>query len=77
MAVTIEQIAQAALDSESLLLRSLTQDFLQQKLRLSEYRLPKTEDRLLLAAAAALIELFAMRLQQNPPDWTSRPPNLF
>lgn len=68
--VTIEQLAQAALAGDSLSLRSLTQDFLRGKPSLREYPPPRTEDARLLAAAASLIELFAMRLQQTPPPWT-------
>lgn len=67
--VTIEQLAQAALNRESLQLRSLTQDFLHENQRLSEYARPTTTDARVLAAAAALIELFALRQKQAPPAW--------
>ena len=68
--VKIEQLAEAALSGDSLLLRSLTQDFLRERSRLGEYPRPSTTDRRVLAVAASLIELFAMRRQQNPPQWT-------
>ena len=68
--VKIEQLAEAALSGESLLLRSLTQDFLRDYPALSEYPRPQTADQRLLAAAASLIELFASRLKQTPPPWT-------
>ena len=68
--VTIEQLAQAALDGESLLLRSLTQDLLRQTPSLSEYPKPQTNDSKLLAAAASLAELLALRLGQQAPPWT-------
>lgn len=68
--VTIEQLAEAALNQESLLLRSLTQDLLRERPVLSEYPKPQTDDLRLLAAAASLVELFALRLRQTPPRWT-------
>lgn len=68
--VKIEQLAEAALNGDSLLLRSLTQDLLREKPVLSEYPKPQTNDSRILAAAASLVELFAMRLQQTPPQWT-------
>lgn len=69
--VTIEQLAAAALNGESLLLRSLTQDLLREQPRLSTYPKPQTGDFRLLAAAASLVELLALRLQQVPPAWTT------
>ncbi len=68
--VTLEQLVQAALHREALQLRSLAQDFLRENRRLSDYARPATEDAHVLAAAAALIELFAMRQKQAPPAWT-------
>lgn len=67
--VTIEQLAAAALNGESLLLRSLTQDLLREQPRLSEYPKPQTDDARLLAASASLIELLALRSHQTPPSW--------
>lgn len=46
-----------------MLLRSLTQDLL------SEHPKPQTDDARLLAAAASLVELLALRLRQPPPPW--------
>jgi len=68
--VTIDQIAVAALNRESLLLRSLTQDLLSENPNLSEYPRPETNDSRILSAAASLVELFAFRLRQAPPLWT-------
>ena len=65
--VTIEQLAEAALNGESLLLRSLTQDLLREQPRLIEYPKPLTSDLRLLAASASLVELLALRLRQAPP----------
>ena len=69
--VTIEQVAQAALASEGLLLRSLVQDFLRNQADLSSCPKPLTRDPRVLTTAAALMELFATRAQQPPPAWTS------
>lgn len=67
--VTIEQLAEAALNGESLLLRSLTQDLLREQPSLNEYPKPVTSDLRLLAASASLVELLALRLRQAPPLW--------
>lgn len=66
----LEELAQAALRCDSLLLRSLVQDFLRETPQLAKCRKPLTSDTQVLAVAAALIELFAERLRQLPPDWT-------
>jgi hypothetical protein len=68
--VKIEQLADAALKGDSLLLRSLAQDLLREKPRLKDYPRPQTDDPRVLAAAASLVELFALRLHQPPPPWT-------
>lgn len=67
--VTIEQLAEAALNGESLLLRSLTQDLLREQPSLNEHPKPITSDLRLLAASASLVELLALRLSQMPPSW--------
>jgi hypothetical protein len=67
---TIEAIAEAALQEDSLQARSLTQDLWREKPDLSRYGRPQTNDVRLLALTAGLLELFAQRLHQNPPDWT-------
>jgi len=69
--VTVEQLAKAALDLDNLLLRALTQEFLRQNPQLSEMNRPNTNDARALAAAASLIELFALRSGQQPPAWTT------
>ena len=68
--VTLEQLARAALGREGLQLRSLAQDFLRENQPLSDYARPATNDVRVLTAAAALIELFALRRKQAPPSWT-------
>lgn len=67
--VKIEQLATAALQGDSLGLRSLYQDMALEKRPLSECPRPQTDDLYVLAVAASLIELLAERLQQSPPSW--------
>src|SRR6266851_2662933 len=68
--VRIEQLAEAAINQDARSLRSLTQDLLREHPRLKDFPRPLTVDFRTLAAAAALIELFAERLHQEPPAWT-------
>jgi hypothetical protein len=68
--VTIEQIAEVALAGGSRLLRGMTMALLRENSDLSQIPRPKTDDPLILAAAASLIELFAQRRGQSPPEWT-------
>ena len=67
---TIEQLAEAALNGDSLRLRGLTQDLLREYPSLTDYPKPETDDSNILAAAASLLELFSFRLRQAPPVWT-------
>jgi hypothetical protein len=68
--VQIEQIAQAVLEQDSMLVRSLVQDFFHQNPRLAKIAKPMIDDERLLATSASLIELFAERLNQEVPPWT-------
>lgn len=68
--VTIEAIAAAVLQEDSLQARSLTQDLLRAPPDLQNYAQPQTDDPRLLALTASLLELFAQRLHQVPPTWT-------
>lgn len=68
--VTLEEVARAALSREGLRLRSLTQDFLLENPSLGACPRPATGDARVLATAAALIELFALRTHQTAPGWT-------
>jgi hypothetical protein len=67
--VMLEQLAEAALNRDSLQLRSLTQDWLSENALMSETPRPITDDTRVLAAAASLIELFSQRRRQDPPKW--------
>ena len=68
--VRIEQLAEAAINQDAFSLRSLTQDLLRECPKLKDFPRPMTVDFKTLAAAAALLELFAERLHQEPPVWT-------
>jgi hypothetical protein len=68
--VRIEQLAEAAINQDALSLRSLTQDLLRERPRLKDFPRPLAVDFKTLAASAALLELFAERLHQEPPAWT-------
>jgi hypothetical protein len=68
--ISIEQLAEAAIGGEALLLRSLTQDLLRERPKLRDVPRPGTIDFTTLAAAASLLELLAERMQQEPPAWT-------
>jgi hypothetical protein len=67
----IEQIAKVALQRESLILRSLVQEFLRNQPVLADVSPPQTEDQTVVAMSAALLELFAVRTGQKPPTWTA------
>lgn len=67
--VSLEQLACAALAGEALTVRSLAQDWLLENSVPSSSPRPQTSDPQVLAVAAALVELFAERMQQAPPSW--------
>lgn len=66
----IEQLADAALQRDSLRLRSLAQDMTRAGINWSSLPRPATNDIRLLAIAASLAELLAERQNQAPPVWT-------
>lgn len=68
--VRIEQLAEAALNGQALLARSLAQDFFRQNPQLANIPKPVVDDARILAASASLLELFALRLNQEAPPWT-------
>ena len=63
----IDQLAEAALQRDSLRLRSLVQDMTRAHTDWSTLPRPTTKDMRLLAIAAALAELLAARQNQMPP----------
>lgn len=68
--VTIKDIAQAALFADDLRLRLLVQEYLRSTPVLRDVPRPDTNDQQVLATAAGLLEMFAQRSGQEPPDWT-------
>ncbi|HIP73919.1 MAG TPA: hypothetical protein EYH05_21305 [Anaerolineae bacterium] len=68
---TIEEIAAAALQRDSLQLRHLTQEYLRSAPTLADTPRPQTTDEYILSMSAALLELFAMRTNQRPPPWSA------
>lgn len=67
----IEEIAMVALERDGLQLRSLTQEYLRDNPLLAKTPRPEIIDERTLSMSAALLELFAMRTNQSPPDWTA------
>lgn len=67
--IRIEQLAEAAIKQDALLLRSLMQDLLRERPRMADFPRPVADDFRVLAAAASLAELLAERLHQEPPAW--------
>ena len=72
--VSIEQLAEAAMNRESLLLRSLAQDWLRGRQRFDLIPRPNLTDRNLMAIAASLVEMFAERAGHAAPAWTKDAP---
>jgi hypothetical protein len=68
--VTIEQIASKALEGNDRLLRGMVMALLDENPTLSDILRPQTDDQRILAASASLLELFAQRSNQSPPEWT-------
>jgi hypothetical protein len=66
----IDQLAEAALSGDALLLRSLAQQWLRDNPTLSESVPPQSSDPSILAIAAAFVELFAERRREAAPNWT-------
>src|SRR3954471_10444148 len=67
--VGIEAIARAVLSGDALAARSLVQDWLATAPSISAELPPTSPDLRVRALSAALSELFADRLSQQPPDW--------
>jgi len=67
----IEELARSALEQNALELRALVLEFLEQHPKISDVQRPDSKDEHILAAAASLIELLAIRSNQIPPEWTA------
>jgi hypothetical protein len=70
--VRLEELANAALGSDALRLRGLAQDWLLENPVLSRVARPESNDADVLATAAGLVELLALRAGQSPPGWTAQ-----
>ena len=69
--VTIKKIAQYAQYSDDRNLDILIESFLRENPILKNVPRPDTDDQRTLSVAAGLIELLAMRYNQEPPDWSA------
>jgi hypothetical protein len=65
----LEILARAAANRDSLQLRALTLEFLENHKTFDHIVMPDIQDKKLLAIAAALLELFATRQGQQAPSW--------
>ena len=71
VATTLDDVAVAALSGDSLRTRSLMQDWISGNTNLEMHLPPVTQDPTTRSLTAALAELMAQRLGQNPPPWTA------
>ncbi|MEM7348912.1 MAG: hypothetical protein AAF485_32180 [Chloroflexota bacterium] len=67
----LEKLARSALAGDGLQTRSLTQDFFREQPILIDIAKPEIGDEQVLAIIAALLELFASRMGQQAPAWTT------
>ncbi len=67
----IEELARSALEQNALELRALVLVFIEEHPMISDIQRPDSTDERILAAAASLIELLAIRANQIPPEWTA------
>lgn len=70
--VRLEQLAEAALTGDALGLRALAQDWLAENPRIGDCTPPTSNDADVVATAAGLVELLALRGHQSPPPWTAQ-----
>jgi hypothetical protein len=70
-AISLEQMAAALLARDAMLLRLLVQAWLRDAPPFRTLPRPDTDDPRVLTAAAALVELFALRAGQAPPAWAT------
>jgi hypothetical protein len=68
--ISIQDLAQALLARDDFQLRLLVQAWQREQPELSAIAAPSSDDARLLSAAAALVELLALRAGQPPPTWT-------
>jgi hypothetical protein len=68
--VTVNDLAQAALERDNFHLKCLVQELWQEKRLLTECPKPETNNPQILSLAAGLVELLATQWKQIPPSWT-------
>ena len=68
---TIDKLATAALEHDSLQTRALAQDLLRTYHELRDVPPPESRDPRVQTVAAALVELLAQRQSQEPPAWSA------
>ena len=66
----LEQMAEALLERDALLLRTLLLEWMQDKDTAAAWKKPETDDAKVFIAVAALAELFSERLEVSSPDRT-------
>ena len=69
--ISATDLASAALNRDALQLRSLVQDLVRSSQRLADLPMPNTQNSQLLAVAAGIVELLAVRTGQPAPNWTA------
>lgn len=70
----MDQLAEAALQRDNLLLRGLLSDLLRDSPDVKDWPPPATEHDRNLAVAASIAELVARHRKQPPPQWAGRVP---
>lgn len=70
MVTKSEKIAAKILANEPLTVRSLAQEWLRAGPRFADEPAPSTNDPIVRTVAAAVVELLALRANQQAPEWT-------
>jgi hypothetical protein len=68
---TVDQLAKAALERDSLQTRALAQDLLRTYHQLRDVPPPESRDPRVQSVAAALVELLVQRRSQASPEWSA------
>ena len=69
--VSIKKVAQYALFSDDRTLDILIESFIKENPILKDVPKPDTNDQRTLSVAAGIIELLAIQLDQEPPEWSA------
>ncbi len=71
LTIALENVAVAALNGDALLARSLMRDWLAGQPEIELLPPPRSQHEMIRPLTAALAELMAERLGQNPPSWAA------